>query len=99
MPKVSVIIPAYNAANYIEATLSSVQCQTFKDWECLVVDDCSQDATGDICRQYALTDTRFKYILQKKWGPPLPVIREWIWLKGHSWLFWIVMLHLSAFIP
>lgn len=70
MPKVSVIIPAYNAANYIEATLSSVQCQTFKDWECLVVDDCSQDATGDICRQYALTDTRFKYILQKKNGGP-----------------------------
>jgi len=45
MPKVSVIIPAYNAAPYIRATIDSVLNSTFKDFEVIVVDDGSTDET------------------------------------------------------
>jgi glycosyltransferase involved in cell wall biosynthesis len=45
MPRVSVIIPAYNAASYVPDAIRSVQEQTYTDWEAVVVDDASQDDT------------------------------------------------------
>ena len=51
VPAVSVIVPAYNAARHLPATLRSVLDQTLKDFEVVVVDDGSTDATADIVRQ------------------------------------------------
>ncbi len=48
MPRVSVIIPAHNAAPFIEETLDSVRAQTFGDWEVVVVDDGSSDRTWEL---------------------------------------------------
>jgi glycosyltransferase involved in cell wall biosynthesis len=45
MPRVSVIIPAFNAERHIAEALTSVQSQTYRDWEAIVADDCSTDAT------------------------------------------------------
>jgi glycosyltransferase involved in cell wall biosynthesis len=53
MPKVSVIIPAYNAEQFIEKCLISLKQQTFKNFEIIVVDDCSEDGTYKIASQYA----------------------------------------------
>jgi glycosyltransferase involved in cell wall biosynthesis len=46
MPVVSVIIPIYNARAYLGETLKSVQDQTFKDWECIIVENGSSDESG-----------------------------------------------------
>jgi glycosyltransferase involved in cell wall biosynthesis len=51
-PRVSVVIPAYNAAAFIARTLETVTAQTFKDLEVIVVDDGSQDATHEIAEKF-----------------------------------------------
>ena len=70
MPKVDVIIPAYNAARFLAAAIESVVAQTFKDWRILLVDDGSTDNTTDLVAPYreSLAE-RFKYIKQVKSGP------------------------------
>ena len=45
---VSIIVPVYNAANYIENTIRMVTNQTYKDWELILVDDCSSDGSAEI---------------------------------------------------
>src|SRR5947208_14290588 len=50
MPRVSVVVPARNAAPHIGEALSSIVAQTFGDWEALVVDDGSTDGTADVAR-------------------------------------------------
>jgi glycosyltransferase involved in cell wall biosynthesis len=60
MAKVSVIIPAYNAARYLHATIQSVLIQSFTDFEIIVSDDGSTDNTGEVIRSF--TDERIRYI-------------------------------------
>lgn len=67
-PLVSVIIPAYNYGQFIGQTLSSVQSQTYSEWECVVVDDGSTDDTRQVVALYAEKDERIRYIYQKNTG-------------------------------
>lgn len=62
MPRISVIVPAYNVAAYLERCLESLKVQTFEDWAAIVVDDCSTDASGAIADTYAQADSRFRVI-------------------------------------
>ncbi|MBQ0037977.1 MAG: glycosyltransferase family 2 protein [Clostridiales bacterium] len=62
MPTVSVIMPAYNAARYIETAITSVLRQTYTDWELIVVDDCATDGTADIIHRLAAQDTRIVFL-------------------------------------
>jgi len=62
MPAVSVIIPSYNLGQYIGETLQSVKDQTFQDWECLVVENGSQDNSKEVIREFVSLDPRFKLI-------------------------------------
>src|ERR1700748_3099533 len=48
---VSIIIPCYNSAVYIEETLRSVIAQTYKQWECIIVDNGSTDATAALVKK------------------------------------------------
>lgn len=66
--KVSVIVPSYNYGHLISETLDSVLSQTYKDWECIIVDDGSTDNTRQVVEKYLKRDGRFKYIHQKNKG-------------------------------
>ena len=63
--KVSVIIPVYNAEAYIEHCLASVIEQTFKDWECIVIDDGSTDGSWALVQKMAANDSRFILLRQE----------------------------------
>lgn len=65
--RVSVVIPAYNAAAYIEQALDSVLAQTHARLECIVVDDGSTDGTGAVVARHA-TDPRIRYLRQDNQG-------------------------------
>ncbi|WP_069173044.1 bifunctional glycosyltransferase/CDP-glycerol:glycerophosphate glycerophosphotransferase [Streptomyces griseus] len=58
MPRFSVIVPAYRVQAYLHACLDSVLDQSYKDYEIIVVDDCSPDACGPIADEYAARDPR-----------------------------------------
>lgn len=65
---VSIIIAAYNVQNYIENCLKSVQKQTYPNWECIVIDDGSEDETFRVAMSIAEDDERFKIVRQKHIG-------------------------------
>lgn len=64
--KVSVITPSYNSGKYIAKTIQSVQNQTYLDWEMIIVDDGSTDATCAIVEEIICKDPRVKLIRQEK---------------------------------
>jgi tetratricopeptide (TPR) repeat protein len=66
MPKIAVIIPAYNQSQYLGQAIQSVLEQTFKDWEAIVVDDGSSDETRSVALSYP--DARLHYIYQENRG-------------------------------
>ena len=65
MTLVSVIMPAYNAENYIGDAIESVLAQTYSNWELIVIDDGSTDRTSDVVRQIAANESRIKYVRQE----------------------------------
>lgn len=67
-PLVSISIPVYNQEHYLHQCLDSVLAQTYENWECVLVDDGSTDASGDICDEYAKKNNRFKVIHKKNAG-------------------------------
>jgi glycosyltransferase involved in cell wall biosynthesis len=66
---VSVIIPSYNGAQYLEQAVSSVINQTYKKLECIIIDDGSTDNTQHICQNLIKKDSRIKYVYQSNGGP------------------------------
>jgi glycosyltransferase involved in cell wall biosynthesis len=66
--KVSIITPSYNSALYIKNTIASVQAQTLRDWEMIIVDDGSIDNSADIIRDIAINDSRIKLIQKENGG-------------------------------
>ena len=58
---VSIVLPVYNGAKYLRESIDSVISQTYKNWELIIVDDCSTDETADISKEYAQKDSRIRY--------------------------------------
>jgi glycosyltransferase involved in cell wall biosynthesis len=71
---VSVIIPAYNQANFIDKAIKSVPKQTYQDFEIIVIDDGSTDNTEEIIRGFK--DKRVKYIKKYKENKGISVARN-----------------------
>lgn len=66
--KVSVIIPCYNQAQYLNECLQSVMNQTHSNWECIIVNDGSFDNTEEVALLWLQKDTRFKYFYKENGG-------------------------------
>lgn len=64
--KISVVVPAYNAEAYIEATIRSILNQTWRDFELIVIDDCSRDRTVEIVSRLAEEDRRITLLKNEK---------------------------------
>ena len=67
-PKISIIIPVYQAEAFLSRCLDSIVNQTFQDWECILIDDGSKDRSGAICDEYAVKDSRFRAFHQNNSG-------------------------------
>lgn len=65
-PKISVLMPAYNAEKYIAEAIESILNQTFKYFEFIIVDDCSTDKTWEIIQKYAKINNRIIALRNKK---------------------------------
>lgn len=63
---VSIVMPAYNAARTIRDSITSVQAQTFQDWELIVIDDGSKDETATILTEIAMSDSRIRFLQNEK---------------------------------
>jgi glycosyltransferase involved in cell wall biosynthesis len=60
MPRVAIVVPAYNGEAYLFECLASIAAQTYSDWEAIIVNNCSTDRTGVIADNFAKQDSRFR---------------------------------------
>jgi glycosyltransferase involved in cell wall biosynthesis len=67
-PIVSIIVPCYQHANFLDEALESVLEQSYSNWECIIVDDGSPDNTEEIATQWLEKDSRFKYLKKENGG-------------------------------
>lgn len=65
---ISVIIPAYNVAPYLERCVQSIVCQTYSDLEIILVNDGSTDGTGELCDKLLKTDSRIRVVHKENGG-------------------------------
>ena len=68
MYKVSIIVPCYNQAQYLNEALQSVLGQTYTNWECIIVNDGSPDNTAAIAQEWVAKDDRFRYVYKENGG-------------------------------
>ena len=67
-PIISIIVPIYNRGKWLPNCLDSISSQTFKDWECILINDGSTDNSLKIAQEYAANDPRFIVFSQENQG-------------------------------
>ncbi len=67
-PLISVIVPCFNQAQFLDECLQSVLDQTYQNWECIIVNDGSSDDTEEIANKWSKNDERIKYIYKENEG-------------------------------
>lgn len=65
-PLVSIIMPSYNAENFIAESIESVLHQTYSNWELIITDDCSSDHTPAIVQSFCKQDSRINFVIAKQ---------------------------------
>ncbi len=62
---VSIITPVFNSEGFIHQTIESIQCQTYTNWELILIDDCSIDNSISIIKKYSENDSRIRYFINE----------------------------------
>lgn len=65
---VSIIVPCYNQAQFLDVALHSVLDQTYTNWECIIVNDGSPDHTAELAKKWVAKDSRFIYLYKENGG-------------------------------
>ncbi len=65
-PKISVIMPVYNTEKYVWEAIESILSQSFQDFEFIIIDDCSNDKSYEICQKYSKNNERIKLFRNEK---------------------------------
>src|SRR3990170_2637817 len=81
-PKISVIIPVYNQAQFLGHAIDSVLAQTWKDYELIVVDDGSTDTSGEVAQRYG---SRLRYVRKTNAGGA-SAVNAGVRLARGSWI-------------
>ena len=84
--KFSIIVASYNYRRYISQTLDSLLVQTYSDFEVLVVDDCSQDDSVAVIREYCRKDSRIRLVENEKNLGLVRTIEKAVALAQNPWL-------------
>lgn len=87
-PKVTVIVPIYNVADFLVRSLSSIQGQSVLDWECICVDDGSQDMSALMAQTFVRQDGRFRLVQARNGGVALARERGVLYANG-DWIGWV----------
>lgn len=66
--EVSIVVPCYNHAKYLGEALQSILDQTYKNWECIIVNDGSPDDTENVAKEWCAKDARFNYLYKENGG-------------------------------
>jgi glycosyltransferase involved in cell wall biosynthesis len=74
LPLVSVVTPVYNGEKYLVECIESVLAQSYRNWEYIIVDNCSSDNSLEIARQYQTQDSRIKIVMNDH---VLPLMQNW----------------------
>jgi glycosyltransferase involved in cell wall biosynthesis len=67
-PFVSIIVPCYNQSHFLDEALQSVLDQTYKNWECIIINDGSPDNAEAVAQKWCQKDNRFNYVFQENGG-------------------------------
>lgn len=67
-PKISIIVPCYKQAHYLDTSLKSVLDQSYDSWECVIVNDGSPDHTETVAQKWCEKDARFSYLKKENGG-------------------------------
>ena len=91
--KFSIILRAYNVAEVVSKSIESVVCQTYKNWELIIVNDGSTDQTAQIIKQCADKDNRIRVIHQENKG----CLYEAHFLKEHQGMVSVISSQACSF--
>jgi glycosyltransferase involved in cell wall biosynthesis len=88
LPDISIVLPVYNGQRYLAESIQSCIDQTHQNWELIVIDDASNDATPDIAKSYAAMDSRIIYF-RNEVNLKLPgSINRGMRLARGTWVSW-----------
>jgi len=88
IPRVTIGLPVYNGAKYLEAALDSILAQTFSDFELIISDNASTDNTEEICKRYSAMDKRIRYYRNDKNLGAAPNFNQVFFLSSSEYFKW-----------